>query len=261
MIICPACKEEIEDDSHYCDQCGQQLLFCKQCGHVGLGRRCTRCGGMMALPAGSMAAANAGANPMGAPMGNPMANPMGNQMANPMGNPMGSPAGNPGVGAAVRPGVNISVTPSASVSRAANVPPAQQQQQPVSPRTSNAQNIAASISVGPAISIAQAGAGRSSMPMMTLVNESLNIRITAMNGAIIGRRKGPYVQFFEQNSYVSGIHAQLKYKSGAGWFVIDMNSSNGTRINQAPIQPETENPLKNGDVLSIANVNLQVVIR
>lgn len=261
MIICPACKEEIEDDSHYCDQCGQQLLFCKQCGHVGLGRRCTRCGGMMALPAGSMAAANAGANPMGAPMGNPMANPMGNSMANPMGNPMGSPAANPGVGAAVRPGVNISVTPSASVSRAANVPPAQQQQQPVSPRTSNAQNIAASISVGPAISIAQAGTGRSSMPMMTLVNESLNIRITAMNGAIIGRRKGPYVQFFEQNSYVSGIHAQLKYKSGAGWFVIDMNSSNGTRINQAPIQPETENPLKNGDVLSIANVNLQVVIR
>ena len=248
MIICPACKEEIEDDSHYCDQCGQQLLFCKQCGHVGLGRRCTRCGGMMALPAGSMAAANAGANPMATPMGNPMANPM------------GSPAGNPGVGAAVRPGVNISVTPSASVSRAANVPPAQQQQ-PVSPRTSNAQNIAASISVGPAISIAQAGTGRSSMPMMTLVNESLNIRITAMNGAIIGRRKGPYVQFFEQNSYVSGIHAQLKYKSGAGWFVIDMNSSNGTRINQAPIQPETENPLKNGDVLSIANVNLQVVIR
>ncbi|SEA67841.1 Forkhead associated (FHA) domain, binds pSer, pThr, pTyr [Xylanibacter ruminicola] len=249
MIICPACKEEIEDDSHYCDQCGQQLLFCKQCGHVGLGRRCTRCGGMMALPAGSMAAANAGANPMATPMGNPMANPM------------GRPTANPGVGAAVRPGVNISVTPSASVSRAANVPPAQQQQQPVSPRTSNAQNIAASISVGPAISIAQAGAGRSSMPMMTLVNESLNIRITAMNGAIIGRRKGPYIQFFEQNSYVSGIHAQLKYKSGAGWFVIDMNSSNGTRINQNPIQPETENPLKNGDVLSIANVNLQVVIR
>lgn len=253
MIICPACKEEIEDDSHYCDQCGQQLLFCKQCGHVGLGRRCTRCGGMMALPAGSMAAANAGANPMATPMGNPMANPMAN--------PMGRPTANPGVGAAVRPGVNISVTPSASVSRAANVPPAQQQQQPVSPRTSNAQNIAASISVGPAISIAQAGAGRSSMPMMTLVNESLNIRITAMNGAIIGRRKGPYVQFFEQNSYVSGIHAQLKYKSGAGWFVIDMNSSNGTRINQNSIQPETENPLKNGDVLSIANVNLQVVIR
>ena len=206
----------------------------------------------MALPAGSMAAANAGANPMDAPMGN--------SMVNPMGNPMGSPAGNPGVGAAVRPGVNISVTPSASVSRAANVPPAQQQQ-PVSPRTSNAQNIAASISVGPAISIASSGTARASMPMMTLVNDSLNIRITAINGAIIGRRKGPYVQIFGQQSYVSGIHAQLKYKSGEGWFVIDLNSSNGTRINQTPIQPETENALKNGDVLTIANINLQVEIR
>ena len=47
MIICPACKEGIEDDSYFCDQCGQELSFCKQCGHVGLGRRCTRCGGLM----------------------------------------------------------------------------------------------------------------------------------------------------------------------------------------------------------------------
>ena len=259
MIICPACKEEIEDDSHYCDQCGQQLLFCKQCGHVGLGRRCTRCGGMMALPAGSMAAANAGANPMGAnPMGNSMANPVGN----PMGQPVGTPTGTPGAGAAVRPGVNISITPSASVQRPANVQQAQSaQQQPVASRAASVQNIAASISVGPAISIASSGTARASMPMMTLVNDSLNIRITAINGAIIGRRKGPYVQIFGQQSYVSGIHAQLKYKSGEGWFVIDLNSSNGTRINQTPIQPETENALKNGDVLTIANINLQVEIR
>ena len=47
MIICPACKEEIDDDSRYCDQCGQTLLFCNQCGRVGLGRRCTHCGGLM----------------------------------------------------------------------------------------------------------------------------------------------------------------------------------------------------------------------
>jgi hypothetical protein len=248
MIICPACKEEIEDDSHYCDQCGQQLLFCKQCGHVGVGRRCTRCGGMMALPAGSMAAANTDANPM--------ANPM----AGSMGNPTGTPAGKPGVGAAVRPGVNISVTPRAAVSHPGNVQ-SPQQQQPATPPTSNVQNIAASISISPGIQVAQAGAARANIPMMTLVNDSLNIRITAMNGAIIGRRKGPYVEFFGQHSYVSGIHAQLKYKSGAGWFVIDKNSSNGTRVNQNVIQPEVETPLKNGDELTIANINLQVVIR
>ena len=47
MIICPNCKEEIDDDSHYCDQCGQALVYCSNCGRVGVGRRCTHCGGLM----------------------------------------------------------------------------------------------------------------------------------------------------------------------------------------------------------------------
>ena len=47
MIICPTCKEEIDNDSHFCDQCGQALLFCDRCGNVGVGRRCTHCGGLM----------------------------------------------------------------------------------------------------------------------------------------------------------------------------------------------------------------------
>ena len=50
MIICPTCREEIDGDSHFCDQCGQALLYCNQCGHVGIGRRCTRCGGLMVAP-------------------------------------------------------------------------------------------------------------------------------------------------------------------------------------------------------------------
>ena len=47
MIICPNCKEEIDDDSRFCDQCGQALLYCSSCGRVGLGHRCTHCGGLM----------------------------------------------------------------------------------------------------------------------------------------------------------------------------------------------------------------------
>ena len=50
MIICPNCKEEIEDKSHFCDQCGQELSYCTNCGRVGKGRRCTHCGGLMAKP-------------------------------------------------------------------------------------------------------------------------------------------------------------------------------------------------------------------
>ena len=50
MIICPSCKEEIEEESHYCDQCGQELVYCSSCGRVGMGRRCTYCGGLMVGP-------------------------------------------------------------------------------------------------------------------------------------------------------------------------------------------------------------------
>jgi len=209
MIICPACREGIDDDSHFCDQCGQELLFCKQCGHVGLGRRCTRCGGLMALRHDRVVVEKQPEAVV--------------SMAN----------------------ISSNVSSNVSSSVSSNISP----------------SISSNISVTPGFSISQAGPSRGGIPVMTLANDSLNIRIVAMNGAIIGRRKGPYVQFFEQHSYVSGIHAQLKYKSGAGWCVIDKNSSNGTRVNQQPIQPDVETTLKNGDVLMIANISLQVIIK
>ena len=224
MIICPACKEGIEDDSYFCDQCGQELSFCKQCGHVGLGRRCTRCGGLMvsrhekaAGPQQPVASVNVNVSSIYAGR---------SAAAGPSVAARPSVAAGPGVSAG---GPSASAGPS------------------VAPR--------------PSISIAQAGPSHSSLPALTLANDSLNIRIVAMNGAIIGRRKGPYVQFFEQHSYVSGVHAQLKYKPGSGWCVIDKNSSNGTRVNQRPLEPDVEMTLSNGDVLTIANINLQVIIR
>ncbi len=209
MIICPACREGIDDDSHFCDQCGQELLFCKQCGHVGLGRRCTRCGGLMALRHDRVVVEKQPEAVV--------------SMAN----------------------ISSNVSSNVSSSVSSNISP----------------SVSSNISVTPGFSISQVGPSHGGIPVMTLTNDSLNIRIVAMNGAIIGRRKGPYVQFFEQHSYVSGIHAQLKYKSGTGWCVIDKNSSNGTRVNQQPIQPDVETMLKNGDVLMIANISLQVIIK
>ena len=103
--------------------------------------------------------------------------------------------------------------------------------------------------------------GSMSMPVMTLSNDSLNIRIVAMNGAILGRRQGPYTQFFEKQAYVSGVHAQLKFNPHVGWCVTDKHSSNGTKLNQRPVQPDVEMTLKNGDILTLANVSLQVNIR
>lgn len=182
MIICPTCKEEIDDDSRYCDQCGQALLYCNQCGRVGVGRRCTYCGGLMVVP--------------------------------------GREAQQPESIASVGYATYGSIRPEDSRQGT------------------------------------QGG-----MPVLTLANDSLNIRIVAMNGAIIGRRKGPYTQFFEKQAYVSGTHAQLIFKPKTGWCVVDKHSSNGTKLNQRQIQPDVEMTLNNGDVLAVANVNLQVIIR
>ena len=184
MIICPTCREEIDDDSHYCDQCGQALLFCNQCGRVGIGRRCTHCGGLMVSPdAAKQAAKNMG----------------------------GSTTGHVTFGS-INPGISHP-------------------------------------------------GSMESIPVLTLANDSLNIRLVAMNGAIIGRRKGPYTQFFEHQAYVSGVHAQLKYIPDTGWCIADKHSSNGTRLNQHSLQPDVDMTLNNGDILTIANINLQVIIR
>ena len=46
---CPnkICKQEIPDDSCFCDQCGVQLLRCDKCGVVGISKFCGKCGGSM----------------------------------------------------------------------------------------------------------------------------------------------------------------------------------------------------------------------
>lgn len=191
MIICPTCKEEIDGDSHFCDQCGQALLYCNQCGHVGVGRRCTRCGGLMVAP--------------------------GNKDQDP--------------------------NSAMSASLQANITPG---------------SLRPSSVAGPLVQERPASSG---VPVLTLANDSLNIRIVGINGAVIGRRKGPYVQFFEQHAYVSGVHAQLKYRAETGWMITDKHSSNGTKVNQRQLQPDVDMTLNNGDILTIANVNLQVIVR
>lgn len=193
MIICPTCKEEIDDDSRYCDQCGQALLFCDRCGRVGVGRRCTYCGGMMVSYEEYQKRAEGTQTGFSLSMPHSAASQIGNihttgRTASPM---MGVPQG---------------------------------------------------------------------IPALTLYNTSLNIRIQGINGAVIGRRQGPYASFFENNMYISGVHAQLKYNARTGWCIVDKHSSNGTKLNQRPLQPDVEMSMKDGDIVGLANINLQVSI-
>jgi len=191
MIICPICKEEVEDDSNFCDQCGQALLFCEQCGRVGKGRRCTYCGGLMISSEERKA--------------------------------------------------KMSVTETSSEMRSMSIPT------PVTFSQKKIQTARPQLSDG--------------IPQLSLYNATLNIRVIGCNGAIIGRRQGIYKHFFEKNMYISGVHAQLNYNAAVGWCVVDKHSSNGTKLNQRPVLPDTPMALHNGDIVTIANVNLQVVIK
>lgn len=40
-MLCPFCKIDIDNDSSYCDQCGQEILVCPKCNKPGKGKVCT----------------------------------------------------------------------------------------------------------------------------------------------------------------------------------------------------------------------------
>ncbi len=48
-MICPSktCRNEIDDDSKYCDQCGVQILICPKCGTFGSVKFCPKDGQRM----------------------------------------------------------------------------------------------------------------------------------------------------------------------------------------------------------------------
>ena len=50
---CPSCREQIDDDSRYCDQCGEQILVCSVCGRPGKGKRCIYDGKEMVTAGGA----------------------------------------------------------------------------------------------------------------------------------------------------------------------------------------------------------------
>lgn len=62
-------------------------------------------------------------------------------------------------------------------------------------------------------------------------------RFDLFGGASLGRSSNAEVSF--SDSYASGIHARV-YPRGDRFFVEDMNSTNGTLLNGAPVIGETE---------------------
>ena len=59
---------------------------------------------------------------------------------------------------------------------------------------------------------------------------------------------------------VSRLHAAIRV-TDRGVMIVDLGSSNGTRINGQKIVPNVNYPLKDGDMLALGRIKLQISIR
>jgi hypothetical protein len=80
--------------------------------------------------------------------------------------------------------------------------------------------------------------------------------IDVSDGAVLGRTD--QADLVVSDATVSVEHARVR-RIGRVWVISDLGSTNGTHINESPVNGDT--PLAAGDVLRLGNVRLKVVAR
>lgn len=227
MQTCPKCKQLIEDDSWFCDQCGTELMVCPSCRTIKRGMTCNQCG--TKLVTAKAFAQNGGSvkDPTTPPVGNTQ-----NVGPSPTPNVNPNPNSQPHTGFVGQhtpnTGQPIADTNSDRTMRPGATPPPPPPRQP------------------------QAKPGH-------LVCQNPSIRLGIGDGAIIGRR-GSYAQVFAGQGYVSGNHARLQYNASGQFEVVDLGSTNGTFVNGQQLAPNMPRVVNVGDIVKFANLEFAVQI-
>lgn len=241
MQTCPKCKQLIEDDSWFCDQCGTELMVCPSCRTIKRGMTCNQCG--TKLVTAKAFAQNGGSvkDPTTPPVGNTQnigPTPTPNVNPNPVSQPptgfvgqhtpnTGQPMPNTGQ-QTPNTGQPIADMNTDRTMRPGATPPPPPPRQP------------------------QAKPGH-------LVCQNPSIRLGIGDGAIIGRR-GSYAQVFAGQGYVSGNHARLQYNASGQFEVVDLGSTNGTFVNGQQLAPNMPRVVNVGDIVKFANLEFAVQI-
>lgn len=240
MQTCPKCKQLIEDDSWFCDQCGTELMVCPSCRTIKRGMTCNQCG--TKLVTAKAFAQNGGSvkDPTTPPVGNTQnvgPSPTPNVNSNPIPQPPTGFVGQhmpntgqhmPNTGQqVVTPGQPIADMNTDCTMRPGATPPPPPRQP-------------------------QAKPGH-------LVCQNPLIRLGIGDGAIIGRR-GSYAQAFAGQGYVSGNHARLQYNASGQFEVVDLGSTNGTFVNGQQLAPNMPRVVNVGDIVKFANLEFAVQI-
>lgn len=234
MQTCPKCKQLIEDDSWFCDQCGTELMVCPSCRTIKRGMTCNQCG--TKLVTAKAFAQNGGSvkDPTTPPVGNTQnvgPSPTPNVNSNPVPQPptgfVGQPMPNTGQ-PMPNTGQPIADMNTDRTMRPGATPPPPPPRQP------------------------QAKPGH-------LVCQNPSIRLGIGDGAIIGRR-GSYAQAFAGQGYVSGNHARLQYNACGQFEIVDLGSTNGTFVNGQQLTPNMPRVVNVGDIVKFANLEFAVQI-
>lgn len=226
MQTCPKCKQLIEDDSWFCDQCGTELMVCPSCRTIKRGMTCNQCG--TKLVTAKAFAQNGGS------VKDPTTPPVGNTQNV---GPSPTPNVNPNPNSQPHTGFVGQHTPNTS--------------QPIADTNSD-RTMRPGATPPPPPRQPQAKPGH-------LVCQNPPIRLGIGDGAIIGRR-GSYAQTFAGQGYVSGNHARLQYNASGQFEIVDLGSTNGTFVNGQQLAPNMPRVVNVGDIVKFANLEFAVLI-
>lgn len=88
----------------------------------------------------------------------------------------------------------------------------------------------------------------------TLINKNDGKQIEIpFTGALLGREGNLEVEYFEKFPYISNRHAMLEYNFDE-LFIMDIGSTNGTKVNGSRLSSGEKIKLNNGDIIQLANI-------
>lgn len=226
MQTCPKCKQIIDDDSWFCDQCGTELMVCPNCKAVRRGIRCNTCGTKL-VSAKDFAQNNGMLGSSTTPPSGGVIRPTGGMQA-PTGG-MQVPTG----------GMQ------ASTGRV----------QTFGTPINGAQQHSTDCTLRPGVQPPQPSGASLPCPDH-LVCQSPRLRLGVGNGAVIGRR-GDYAQAFAGQGFVSGLHARLQFNALGELELVDLGSTNGTFVNGVKLSPNVPKVICIGDSISFAGIEFK----
>lgn len=76
---------------------------------------------------------------------------------------------------------------------------------------------------------------------------------------VIGKNAGSVDGVISFNKMISRVHCRIDNRNG-NYTITDLQSANGTYVNRVRLQPNQPHPIKNGDVIRLANSDFQVSV-